>query len=58
MDALSEANGTFALTLLKKLGEDNSKNVFFSPMSLSSTLAMVFMGAAGNTATQMSQVSA
>uniref|UniRef100_A0A8D1WCZ7 Serpin domain-containing protein n=1 Tax=Sus scrofa TaxID=9823 RepID=A0A8D1WCZ7_PIG len=55
MDALSEANGTFALTLLKKLGEDNSKNVFFSPMSLSSTLAMVFMGAAGNTATQMSQ---
>uniref|UniRef100_A0A9L0SEM8 Serpin B6 n=4 Tax=Equus TaxID=9789 RepID=A0A9L0SEM8_HORSE len=56
MDTLSEANGTFALNLLKKLGEDNSKNVFFSPMSISSALAMVFMGAKGNTAAQMSQV--
>ncbi|CAN0405005.1 unnamed protein product [Rangifer tarandus platyrhynchus] len=55
MDALSEANGTFALTLLKKLGEDNSRNVFFSPLSISSALAMVLMGARGNTAAQMSQ---
>ncbi|XP_061050759.1 serpin B6 isoform X2 [Eubalaena glacialis] len=55
MDALSEANGTFALTLLKHLGEDNSKNVFISPVSISSALAMVFMGAKGNTAAQMSQ---
>ncbi|CAI9169038.1 unnamed protein product [Rangifer tarandus platyrhynchus] len=56
MDALSEANGTFALTLLKKLGEDNSRNVFFSPLSISSALAMVLMGARGNTAAQMSQM--
>ena len=56
MDALSEANSTFALTLLKKLGEDNSRNVFFSPLSISSALAMVLMGARGNTAAQMSQV--
>ncbi|XP_011385648.1 serpin B6 [Pteropus vampyrus] len=55
MDTLSEANGTFALKLLKKLGEDNAKNVFFSPVSLSSALAMVFMGAKGNTAAQMAQ---
>nr|KAF6507926.1 serpin family B member 6 [Rousettus aegyptiacus] len=55
MDTLSEANGTFALNLLKKLGEDNSKNVFFSPVSISSALAMVFMGAKGNTAAQMAQ---
>ncbi|KAB0336989.1 hypothetical protein FD755_025783 [Muntiacus reevesi] len=55
MDALSEANGTVALTLLKKLGEDNSKNVFISPLSISSALAMVLMGARGNTAAQMSQ---
>ncbi|KAM6185425.1 serpin B6-like [Rhynchocyon petersi] len=55
MDALSEANGTFALKLLKKLGENNSKNLFFSPLSISSTLAMVSMGAKGNTATQLSQ---
>ncbi|XP_022442242.1 serpin B6 isoform X2 [Delphinapterus leucas] len=55
MDALSEANGTFALTLLKHLGEDNSQNVFISPISISSALAMVLMGAQGNTAAQMSQ---
>ncbi|XP_036044465.1 serpin B6-like [Onychomys torridus] len=56
MDPLREANGTFALNLLKILGEDSSKNVFFSPMSISSALAMVFMGAKGNTASQMIQV--
>ncbi|XP_012966033.2 serpin B6-like [Mesocricetus auratus] len=55
MDPLLEANGTFALKLLKILGEDSSKNVFFSPMSISSALAMVFMGAKGNTASQMIQ---
>ncbi|XP_010851318.1 PREDICTED: serpin B6, partial [Bison bison bison] len=55
MDALSEANGTFALTLLKKLGEGSSENVFISPLSISSALAMVLMGARGNTAAQMCQ---
>uniref|UniRef100_A0A2K5RVL2 Serpin B6 n=3 Tax=Cebus imitator TaxID=2715852 RepID=A0A2K5RVL2_CEBIM len=56
MDPLAEANGTFALNLLKTLGEGNSKNVFFSPMSMASALAMVYMGAQGNTAVQMAQV--
>ncbi|XP_051025688.1 serpin B6 isoform X6 [Acomys russatus] len=55
MDALEKANGTFALNLLKLFGEDGSKNVFFSPMSISSALAMVFMGAKGSTASQMIQ---
>ncbi|XP_076999623.1 serpin B6 [Tamandua tetradactyla] len=55
MDALAEANGTFALNLLKQLCENNSHNVFFSPMSISAALAMVFTGAKGNTATQMAQ---
>ncbi|XP_034366053.1 serpin B6 isoform X2 [Arvicanthis niloticus] len=55
MDPLREANGTFALNLLKILGEDSSKNVFLSPMSISSALAMVFMGAKGTTASQMVQ---
>ena len=57
MDALCKANGTFAINLLKMLGEeDHSRNVFFSPLSLSSVLTMVLMGAKGNTAAQMSQV--
>ncbi|XP_059749974.1 serpin B8 isoform X1 [Balaenoptera ricei] len=56
MDDLCEANGTFAINLLKLLGEkDNLRNVFFSPLSLSSALTMVLMGAKGNTAAQMSQ---
>jgi serpin B len=56
MDALREANGIFAFSLLTKLGGNNSENIFFSPLSISSTLAMVYMGAKGSTAAQMSQV--
>ncbi|XP_059965319.1 serpin B9 isoform X1 [Mesoplodon densirostris] len=57
MDALSEANGTFALRLLKILCQDDpSRNVFYSPVSISSALAMVFLGAKGDTATQVAQV--
>ncbi|XP_031215326.1 serpin B6 isoform X1 [Mastomys coucha] len=55
MDSLREANGTFALNLLKILGEDSFKNIFLSPMSISSALGMVFMGAKGMTASQMAQ---
>lgn len=57
MDALSEANGTFAFHLLKMLCQDSpSRNVFYSPVSISSALAMAFLGAKGNTAAQMAQV--
>ncbi|XP_055964491.1 serpin B6-like [Sorex fumeus] len=55
MGSLAEVNGAFALDLLKKLCEDSPRNVFFSPMSISSALAMVFMGAKGSTAEQMHQ---
>ncbi|VTJ67915.1 Hypothetical predicted protein [Marmota monax] len=55
MDPLLEATGTFALNLLKRLGEDNSKNVFYSPISISLALAMVLMGAKGTTTVQMAQ---
>ncbi|CAO2636436.1 Serpin B8 [Lemmus lemmus] len=57
MDDLCEANGSFAISLLKVLGEeDKSRNLFFCPLSVSSALAMVYLGAKGNTAAQMSQV--
>ncbi|XP_071341839.1 serpin peptidase inhibitor, clade B (ovalbumin), member 1, like 3 isoform X7 [Trachinotus anak] len=53
---LSKANTTFSLALLNKLSDsDKTANVFFSPFSISSALAMVMLGAAGNTATQMSE---
>ncbi|XP_053470519.1 leukocyte elastase inhibitor-like isoform X3 [Ictalurus furcatus] len=57
MESLSVANTNFALHLFTKIKEDNKTgNVFYSPLSISSALAMVSLGAAGNTATQMSEV--
>ncbi|XP_029446368.1 serpin B6-like [Rhinatrema bivittatum] len=56
MEAVSEVNTAFALDLFKTLNRQNcQKNVFISPMSISSALAMVFLGARGNTAAQMAQ---
>ncbi|XP_077592344.1 serpin peptidase inhibitor, clade B (ovalbumin), member 1, like 3 isoform X2 [Stigmatopora nigra] len=53
---LSKANTSFSLELLKKLSDnDNTANIFFSPFSISSALAMVMLGSGGNTATQMSE---
>uniref|UniRef100_A0A672KYI6 Serpin B6 n=1 Tax=Sinocyclocheilus grahami TaxID=75366 RepID=A0A672KYI6_SINGR len=49
MEPLSAANTQF-----KKISEGNtSRNVFYSPISISSALAMVSLGAKGNTAAQM-----
>ncbi|XP_031588566.1 leukocyte elastase inhibitor-like isoform X1 [Oreochromis aureus] len=54
---LSKANSAFSLSLLKELSnKDKTGNIFFSPFSISSALAMVMLGASGNTATQMSEV--
>ncbi|XP_013885555.1 leukocyte elastase inhibitor [Austrofundulus limnaeus] len=53
---LTKANTSFCLALFSKLGDnDRTENVFFSPFSISSALAMVMLGARGNTATQMSE---
>uniref|UniRef100_A0A8C2H3X1 Serpin B6 n=1 Tax=Cyprinus carpio TaxID=7962 RepID=A0A8C2H3X1_CYPCA len=57
MEPLSSANTQFSLNLFKKIsGGNTSKNVFYSPISISSALAMVSLGAKGNTATQMFKV--
>ncbi|KTG32132.1 hypothetical protein cypCar_00016347 [Cyprinus carpio] len=54
MERLSAANTQFSLNLFKKISGGNaSKNVFYSPISISSALAMVSLGAKGNTAAQM-----
>ncbi|KAL1784101.1 serpin B9 [Sigmodon hispidus] len=56
MNTLSEANGSFAIHLLKMLCQNNpSKNVCYSPVSISSALAMVLLGAKGDTAVQITQ---
>lgn len=56
MEQLSSANSLFALELFHTLNESNpTGNIFFSPFSISSALAMVFLGTKGSTAAQLSK---
>ncbi|XP_066578727.1 leukocyte elastase inhibitor [Amia ocellicauda] len=56
MEGLSSANTQFALELFRRLSATKpSGNVFFSPLSISSALAMVYLGAKGETASQMAK---
>jgi len=56
MEAISSSNTSFALELLRTLSRaDPSGNIFFSPLSISAAMAMVYLGARGDTATQMAQ---
>ncbi|KFZ48577.1 Leukocyte elastase inhibitor [Antrostomus carolinensis] len=54
MENLCNANSRFALDLLRRFNETNpTGNVFFSPVSVSAALAMVLLGAKGNTEAQV-----
>ncbi|XP_008562264.1 PREDICTED: leukocyte elastase inhibitor [Galeopterus variegatus] len=56
MEQLSTANARFALDLFRALSENNpAGNIFISPFSISSAMAMVFLGTRGNTAAQLSK---
>ncbi|XP_015090176.2 leukocyte elastase inhibitor [Vicugna pacos] len=56
MEQLSAANTRFALDLFRTVNESNpAGNIFFSPFSISSALAMIFLGTRGNTSEQMSK---
>ncbi|MHC4445338.1 MAG: serpin family protein [Planctomycetota bacterium] len=50
-----EGNNRFALDLYGQLREEKG-NIFFSPYSISTALAMTYAGAKGNTAKQMADV--
>jgi len=52
---LIKGNSEFAFELLEELSAD-AKNLFFSPYSISSALAMTYAGARGNTEMQMGDV--
>jgi len=54
-DAVVKGNNQFALALYGRLAEKQG-NLFFSPASLSTALAMTYAGAAGTTRTQMAEV--
>jgi len=49
-------NTAFALDLYARLSKEGNGNLFFSPYSISTALAMTYAGAAGETGEQMSQV--
>jgi hypothetical protein len=53
--AIVAGNNAFALDLYGQLNTTNG-NLFFSPFSISSCLAMTYAGARGNTDKQMAQV--
>lgn len=58
MEDLCVANTLFALNLFKHLANASpTQNLFFSPWSISSTMAMVYMGSRGSTQDQMAKVS-
>lgn len=51
------SNADFALELYRTLSRANpAGNIFVSPLSISSAMAMVYLGAKGDTATQMAKV--
>uniref|UniRef100_A0A8C8AJX7 Serpin domain-containing protein n=1 Tax=Otus sunia TaxID=257818 RepID=A0A8C8AJX7_9STRI len=57
MELVSTSVGNFTVDLFNKLNETNKgKNIFFSPWSISSALALMYLGAKGNTATEMAEV--
>ena len=55
LGALASANAVFALDLYAKVGSEPG-NLFFSPYSVSSALAMTSVGARGSTAQEMASV--
>ncbi|XP_072585335.1 leukocyte elastase inhibitor [Vulpes vulpes] len=56
MEQLSAANTRFAVDLFRALLKDSpAGNIFVSPLSISSALAMIFLGTRGSTAAQVSK---
>ncbi|KAF8773438.1 Serpin B4 like protein [Argiope bruennichi] len=53
---LAIANNELAFNLHRKLVSNSSKNVFFSPLSISTAFGMLFRGARGDTAEELRNV--
>jgi serpin B len=56
VQAISKSNNEFALKLYGELRARNRGNLFFSPTSISTALAMTYAGARGATAKEMARV--
>uniref|UniRef100_A0A7C3RJ16 Serpin family protein n=1 Tax=Dictyoglomus thermophilum TaxID=14 RepID=A0A7C3RJ16_DICTH len=53
---ISASNNAFGIDLYKKIITEEKGNIFISPYSISSALAMTYAGARGNTEKQMAKV--
>ncbi len=56
MNSVSEANNMFAFELFDELVESEDDNIFYSPYSIFSALAMTYEGSSGETAKEMQDV--
>ncbi|XP_037661691.1 ovalbumin-like [Choloepus didactylus] len=57
MGSLSAANAQFCFDIFKEMSCDHmTENIFYSPLGLLSILAVVFLGARGDSASQMEKV--
>ncbi|NXT88003.1 SPB10 protein, partial [Anhinga rufa] len=57
MELVSTSVGKFTVDIFNRLNETHKgKNIFLSPWSISSALALLYLGAKGNTATEMAEV--
>ncbi|XP_057555363.1 serpin B3-like isoform X1 [Hippopotamus amphibius kiboko] len=56
MSSLSEANTHFAIDLFQQIRQSKKENVFYSPFSIMSALAMTSLGAQGQTASEIEKV--
>ncbi|NXP09358.1 OVALY protein, partial [Thinocorus orbignyianus] len=54
MGSITAANAEFCFDVFRELKVHHvNENIFYSPLSIISTLAMVYLGARGNTQSQM-----
>jgi len=56
INSIAKANNQFAFDLYAKMSEKEKGNLFYSPFSLSSALAMTYAGAGSTTALEMGKV--
>ncbi|XP_057554437.1 serpin B4-like isoform X2 [Hippopotamus amphibius kiboko] len=56
MSSLSEANTHFAIDLFQQIRQLKQENIFYSPFSITSALAMTSLGARGQTASEIEKV--